>query len=106
MKLRVCLTQLILIVALAGCKQGFDYTVLLYDCDHTATQRLFHSNKLLFVFPNDSDSALYKEQTSLWVNNLTQYGIECTIKYENQLMEEDFLDPMFVFGVVNSFQNS
>lgn len=105
MKLRVCLTQLILIVALAGCKQGFDYTVLLYDCDHTATQRLFHSNKLLFVFPNDSDSALYKEQTSLWVNNLTQYGIECTIKYENQLMEEDFLDPMFVFGVVNSFQN-
>ena len=103
MKSFLYLTQLLIIVAFTNCGNNSEYKVLKYDCNQTASMRLFQSGKLLFVFPNDDDSLKYKEQTSFWIMNLSEHGIECTIKYEDQLIEEDFKNPMFIFGVIYSF---
>ena len=90
---------------LMGCKASHEYSILKYDCKGTATHRLASSNKILFVFPNDDDSVTYKEQTLFWRENIARHKIECSIKYENQLIEEDFNKTMFVFGTINSFKN-
>lgn len=104
MKKLLNLTLLIFLL-LTSCEKKSEYTILKYDCSGTASQRLTASNKILFLFPNDDDSVTYKEQTSFWRASLARHKIECSIKYENQLLEEDLNKIMFIFGTINSFKN-
>ena len=85
--------------------QSHDYLILEYDCNSVAINKLVSAKEILFVFPSDRDSLIYKEQTSNWRKGISKAGAKCIVKYEQQLSPKDFNKNMLIFGNISKFKN-
>ena len=96
---------ILLLTIKANCQNSNYISLPSYDCDGSSYKKSVSSKEIIFVFPNDKDSSTYMDWIKPIREKANKRNINCIIKFENELIPDDFRKSLWIIGLINSFQN-